>query len=124
MTSSWSCCPAPGRAAVTAVRERVRDAILRPADLGDGIRVTVGVSIGVAVRLVGVSIGVAVRLVGVSIGVAVRLAGVSIGVAVRLAGVEAGLKALTADADAAMYREKQARPAAWDRSIAMPYGGG
>jgi diguanylate cyclase (GGDEF)-like protein len=71
--------PGAGPAAVLAVRERIRAAILQPADLGDGIRVTVGVSIGVALRP---------------------------------AGGVAGLDALTAEADAAMYREKQARPAA------------
>jgi GGDEF domain-containing protein len=38
--------------------------------------------------------------------------GVSVGVAVRPAGGQAGLDALTAEADAAMYREKHARRAA------------
>jgi diguanylate cyclase (GGDEF)-like protein len=71
--------PGAGTGAVAAVSERIRDAVRRPADLGDGIRVTVGVSIGVALRP---------------------------------AGGTAGLDALTAEADAAMYREKQARPAA------------
>ncbi|GIE78284.1 hypothetical protein Aph02nite_42340 [Actinoplanes philippinensis] len=71
--------PGAGAGAVAAACERIRDAIRRPADLGDGIVVTVGVSIGVALRP---------------------------------AGGEAGLDALTAEADAAMYREKQARRAA------------
>jgi diguanylate cyclase (GGDEF)-like protein len=71
--------PGAGAGAVAATRERIRAAIERPADLGDGIVVTVGASIGVALRP---------------------------------AGGEAGLDALTAEADAAMYREKQARPAA------------
>ncbi|BEL07617.1 hypothetical protein Q0Z83_058080 [Actinoplanes sichuanensis] len=71
--------PGAGAGAVAATCERIRDAVHRPADLGDGIVVTVGVSIGVALRP---------------------------------AGGEAGLDALTAEADAAMYREKQTRPAA------------
>ncbi|MFC4070999.1 GGDEF domain-containing protein [Actinoplanes subglobosus] len=71
--------PGAGAGAVAATCDRVREAIRRPADLGDGIVVTVGVSIGVALRA---------------------------------AGGEAGLDTLTAEADAGMYREKQARRAA------------
>jgi diguanylate cyclase (GGDEF)-like protein len=71
--------PGGGQAAVTAVSDRIREAIRCPAHLGDGIEVTVGVSVGVALRP---------------------------------AGGVAGLDALTAEADAAMYREKHGRMAA------------
>ncbi|MDI6100837.1 GGDEF domain-containing protein [Actinoplanes sp. NEAU-A12] len=71
--------PGAGAAAVTAACDRIREAVRRPAGLGDGIEVTVGVSIGVALRP---------------------------------AGDAAGLDALTAEADAAMYREKHGRMAA------------
>ncbi|MEV0901495.1 GGDEF domain-containing protein, partial [Actinoplanes sp. NPDC049802] len=68
--------PGADHATVAVACERVREAVGRPADLGDGVQVTVGVSIGVALRP---------------------------------AGGEAALDALTAEADAAMYREKRGR---------------
>ncbi|MBO3743800.1 GGDEF domain-containing protein [Actinoplanes flavus] len=68
--------PGAGHDLVAAAGERIREAVRAPADLGDGVRVTVGVSIGVALRP---------------------------------AGGEATLDALTAEADAAMYREKHRR---------------
>lgn len=71
--------PGADEAAVTATGGRIRETIRRPVDLGDDIQVTVGVSVGVALRT---------------------------------AGGEAGLDTLTAEADAAMYREKQGRLAA------------
>jgi diguanylate cyclase (GGDEF)-like protein len=71
--------PGAGTAEVTATCARVREAVRRPVGLGDGAEVTVGVSVGVALRP---------------------------------AGGEATLGRLTAEADAAMYREKHDRKAA------------
>jgi diguanylate cyclase (GGDEF)-like protein len=71
--------PGAGRAEAAAVCERIRDAVRQPVGLGDGIEVTVGASIGVALRP---------------------------------AGGEVTLDGLTAEADAAMYREKHDRKAA------------
>jgi diguanylate cyclase (GGDEF)-like protein len=71
--------PGAGRAEASAVCERVRDAVRQPVGLGDGIEVTVGASVGVALRP---------------------------------AGGDATLDSLTAEADAAMYREKHDRKAA------------
>lgn len=68
--------PGAGPGTVAAACERIREAVPIPVDLGDGVRVTVGVSIGVALRP---------------------------------AGGEATLETLTAEADAAMYREKHSR---------------
>jgi diguanylate cyclase (GGDEF)-like protein len=45
--------PGAGTAEVTATRERVREAVHRPVGLGDGVEVTVGVSVGVALRPAG-----------------------------------------------------------------------
>ncbi|GAA4585483.1 diguanylate cyclase (GGDEF)-like protein [Actinoplanes octamycinicus] len=67
----------PERAAQVA--DRIRELIRRPVRIGDGREVTVGVSVGQAVRPVGGT---------------------------------AGLDTLTAEADAAMYREKHTRRAA------------
>jgi diguanylate cyclase (GGDEF)-like protein len=71
--------PEADRAAAERAGERLREAVLRPVPIGDGREVSVGVSIGIAVRP---------------------------------AGDTADLDALTADADAAMYREKHAGRAA------------
>jgi diguanylate cyclase (GGDEF)-like protein len=45
--------PGAGTAEVTATCERVREAVCRPVGLGDGAEVTVGVSVGVALRPAG-----------------------------------------------------------------------
>ncbi|MEV6304654.1 GGDEF domain-containing protein [Actinoplanes sp. NPDC051861] len=71
--------PEAGTAEVAHAVVRIRDAVRRPVDIGDGREVTVGVSAGVAIRP---------------------------------AGGDAGLDALTAEADAAMYRDKRGRAAA------------
>ncbi|MEU4427915.1 GGDEF domain-containing protein [Actinoplanes sp. NPDC024001] len=71
--------PDAGTAEVARAVVRIRDAVRRPVDLGDGREVTVGVSAGVAIRP---------------------------------AGGDAGLDALSAEADAAMYRDKRSRRAA------------
>ncbi|BCY07647.1 GGDEF domain-containing protein [Actinoplanes sp. L3-i22] len=71
--------PDAGPDAAARTGERIRETIRQPVAIGDGREVTVGVSIGVAVRP---------------------------------AGGLADLDALTAEADAAMYREKHAGRAA------------
>jgi diguanylate cyclase (GGDEF)-like protein len=68
--------PGADAAEASMVGERIRDAIRTPVGIGDGREVTVGVSVGVALRPAG-------------------------------SGVT--LDALTAEADAAMYRDKRAR---------------
>ncbi|MFI1995741.1 diguanylate cyclase domain-containing protein [Actinoplanes sp. NPDC020271] len=71
--------PDAGAQAAAEVGERIREAVARPVPISDGREVTVGVSIGVALRP---------------------------------AGGRADLDMLTAEADAAMYREKHAGRAA------------
>ncbi|MBG0561098.1 GGDEF domain-containing protein [Actinoplanes aureus] len=71
--------PEAGTAAVARAVVRIRDAIRKPVDIGDGREVTVGVSAGVAFRP---------------------------------EGGDAGLDALSAEADAAMYRDKRGHPRA------------